>query len=107
MARSFSDGLAKGLGVGTTVVAVFMMTMFSLLPLGIFSQVLDLEHYLPLKTSLAAVFAVITFAYYVRYVRALKLPPIVWGFGAVISLIMSGVLFFVVVDVILKVIGLE
>jgi len=105
--RSFSDGLAKGLGVGATIVGLYMMTMFSLLPLGIFSQMLDLEHYLGLKFGLAAIFAVITFLYYVLYVRALKLPPIVWGFGAMISLIMSGVLFFVVVDVALKIAGLE
>jgi len=105
--RSFSDGLAKGLGIGATIVAIYMMTMFSLLPLGIFSNLLNLKEYLPLKFALAAVFALITFAYYVRYVRALKLPPIVWGFGAVISLVMSGVLFFVVVDVALKIAGLE
>jgi hypothetical protein len=105
--RSFSDGLAKGLGIGVTIVAIYMMTMFSLLPLGIFSNLLNLKEYLPIKFALAAVFALITFAYYVRYVRALKLPPIVWGFGAVISLVMSGVLFFVVVDVALKIAGLE
>ncbi len=105
--RSFNDGLAKGLGIGATIVGLYMMTMFSLLPLGIFSQLLDLKHYLGLKFTLAVVFALITFAYYIRYVRAFKLPPIVWGFGAMISLIMSGVLFFVVVDVALKIIGLE
>ncbi len=107
MAKSFNDGLAKGLGVGVTVVGFMMMTMFSLLPLGIFSQVLDLEHYMGLKTSLAVVFALITFGFYVRYVRSMKLPPIVWGFGTMISLIMSGVLFFVTVDVVLKILGLE
>ncbi|WP_457677620.1 hypothetical protein [Thermovibrio sp.] len=105
--RSFNDGIAKSLGVGATIVGLYMMVMFSLLPLGIFSKLLDLKHYLGLKFALAAVFALITFAYYTRYVKKLKLPPIVWGFGAMISLIMSGVLFFVVVDVVLKLIGLE
>jgi len=107
MSKSFNDGLAKGLGIGATVVGLYMMTMFSLLPLGIFSQVLDLKHYLGLKFGLAVLFALLTFFLYVRYVKALKLPPIVWGFGAAISLIMSGVLFFVTVDVVLKIIGLE
>ncbi|WP_456435774.1 hypothetical protein [Thermovibrio ammonificans] len=107
MSKSFNDGLAKGLGVGATIVGIYMMTMFSLLPLGIFSQVLDLKHYLGLKMALAAVFALITFLYYTRYVKALKLPPIVWGFGAAISLVMPGVLFFVTVDVVLKILGLE
>ncbi|RUM40651.1 MAG: hypothetical protein DSY34_04940 [Desulfurobacterium sp.] len=105
--KSFNDGLAKGLGIGATVVGLMMMTMFSLLPLGIFSQVLDLEHYMGLKISLAAIFALITFSFYVKYVKSMKLPPIVWGFGTMISLLMSGVLFFVTVDVILKIIGLE
>ncbi len=107
MAKSFSDGLAKGLGIGATVVGLYMMTMFSLLPLGIFSKLLNLKEYLGLKFALAAVFSLITFIYYVRYVKSLKLPPIVWGFGTMISIIMSGVLFFVVVDVALKIIGLE
>ncbi len=105
--RSFSDGLAKGLGLGATVVGLFMMTMFSLLPLGIFSKVLNLKDFFGLKIGIAAVFSLITFIYYVRYVKSLKLPPIVWGFGAMISIIMSGVLTFVTVDVILKLIGLE
>lgn len=105
--EGFNDGLAKGLGIGATVVGLMMMTMFSLLPLGIFSQVLDLEHYMGLKISLAAIFALITFSFYVKYVKSMKLPPIVWGFGTMISLLMSGVLFFVTVDVILKIIGLE
>ncbi|GAB6076104.1 hypothetical protein [Desulfurobacterium crinifex] len=105
--KSFNDGLAKGLGIGATVVGLMMMTMFSLLPLGIFSQVLDLEHYMGLKISLAAIFALITFSFYVKYVKSMKLPPIVWGFGTMISLLMSGVLFFVTVDVVLKIIGLE
>jgi len=107
VARSFNDGIAKGLGIGTTVVGFFMMTMFSLLPLGIFSQVLDLEHYMGLKFGLAALFSILTFSLYVRYVKSMKLPPIVWGFGTVISIIMSGVLFFVTVDVVLKIVGLE
>ncbi len=107
MAKSFSDGLAKGLGVGATLVGLYMMVMFSLLPLGIFSNLLNLKEYLGLKFVLAAVFSFITFLYYVRYVRSLRLSPIVWGFGAMISIIMSGVLFFVVVDIALKVIGLE
>ncbi|GEM_PF-976607 len=105
--KSFSDGLAKSLGIGTTIVGLYMMVMFSLLPLGIFSQLLDLEHYLGLKFSLAAVFSLITFMYYVKYAKRLKLSPIVWGFGAMISIIMSGVLFVVVVDVALKIVGLE
>ena len=75
--KSFNDGLAKGLGIGATVVGLMMMTMFSLLPLGIFSQVLDLEHYMGLKISLAAIFALITFSFYVKYVKSMKLPPIV------------------------------
>ena len=107
MARSFSDGLAKGLGIGATIVGLYMMTMFSLLPLGIFSKVLNLRDYFGLKIGLAAVFSLITFLYYTRYVKSLKLPPIVWGFGAMISIIMSGVLFFVTVDVVLKILGLE
>ncbi len=107
MAKSFNDGLAKGLGIGATVVGFMMMTMFSLLPLGIFSEVLDLKHYMGLKVSLAVVFALLTFSLYVRYIRSMKLPPIVWGFGTMISLIMSGVLFFVTVDVVLKILGLE
>ncbi len=107
MARSFSDGLAKGLGIGATIVGLYMMTMFSLLPLGIFSKVLDLKDYFGLKIGLAAIFSLITFLYYIRYVKSLKLSPIVWGFGAMISIIMSGVLFFVTVDVVLKILGLE
>ncbi len=107
MARSFNDGLAKGLGIGATVVGLYMMTMFSLLPLGIFSNVLDLKDYLGLKLGIAVIFALITFFYYTRYVKSLKLPPIVWGFGSMISIIMSGVLSFVTVDVILKLLGLE
>ncbi len=107
MARSFSDGLAKGLGIGATIVGLYMMTMFSLLPLGIFSKVLNLQEYFGLKLGIAAVFSFITFLYYIKYVKALKLPPIVWGFGAMISIIMSGVLSFVTVDVILKIFGLE
>ena len=107
MAKSFSDGLAKGLGIGATIVGLYMMTMFSLLPLGIFSKVLDLKHYFGLKIGLAAIFSLITFLYYIRYVKSLKLPPIVWGFGAMISIVMSGVLFFVTVDVVLKILGLE
>ncbi len=107
MARSFNDGLAKGLGIGATIVGLYMMTMFSLLPLGIFSKVLNLKDYFGLKIGLAAIFSLITFLYYIRYVKSLKLPPIVWGFGAMISIIMSGVLFFVTVDVVLKILGLE
>jgi len=107
MARSFSDGIAKGLGIGATVVGLYMMTMFSLLPLGIFSKFLNFEEYFGLKLGVAVVFSILTFLYYTRYVKSLKLPPIVWGFGAMISLIMSGVLMFVTVDVILKIIGLE
>ncbi|TCK02893.1 hypothetical protein [Phorcysia thermohydrogeniphila] len=107
MAKSFNDGLAKGLGLGATIVGFMMMSMFSLLPLGIFSSVLDLKHYMGLKLSLAALFALLTFSFYVKYVKNLKLPPIVWGFGTMISLIMSGVLFFVTVDVVLKILGLE
>ncbi len=107
MARSFSDGLAKGLGIGATIIGLYMMTMFSLLPLGIFSKVLDLKDYFGLKIGLAAIFSLITFLYYIRYVKSLKLSPIVWGFGAMISIIMSGVLFFVTVDVVLKILGLE
>jgi len=107
MARSFNDGLAKGLGIGATIVGLYMMTMFSLLPLGIFSKVLNLKDYFGLKIGLAAIFSLITFLYYTRYVKSLKLPPIVWGFGAMISIIMSGVLFFVTVDVVLKILGLE
>ena len=84
-----------------------MMTMFSLLPLGIFSKFLNFEEYFGLKLGVAVVFSILTFLYYTRYVKSLKLPPIVWGFGAMISLIMSGVLMFVTVDVILKIIGLE
>ena len=107
MARSFSDGIAKGLGIGATVVGLYMMTMFSLLPLGIFSKFLNFEEYFGVKLGIAVVFSILTFLYYTRYVKSLKLPPIVWGFGAMISLIMSGVLMFVTVDVILKIIGLE
>jgi len=107
MARSFSDGIAKGLGIGATVVGLYMMTMFSLLPLGIFSKFLNFEEYFGVKLGIAVVFSILTFLYYTRYVKTLKLPPIVWGFGAMISLIMSGVLMFVTVDVILKIIGLE
>ncbi len=107
MARSFSDGIAKGLGIGATVVGLYMMTMFSLLPLGIFSKFLNFEEYFGVKLGIAIVFSILTFLYYTRYVKSLKLPPIVWGFGAMISLIMSGVLMFVTVDVILKIIGLE
>ena len=107
MARSFNDGLAKGLGIGATIVGLYMMTMFSLLPLGIFSNVLNLKDYLGLKLGIAAIFSLITFFYYTRYVKSLKLPPIVWGFGSMISIIMSGVLSFVTVDVILKLLGLE
>jgi len=107
MARSFNDGLAKGLGIGATIVGLYMMTMFSLLPLGIFSKVLNLKDYFGLKIGLAVIFSLITFLYYTRYVKSLKLPPIVWGFGAMISIIMSGVLFFVTVDVVLKILGLE
>ncbi|RUM42091.1 MAG: hypothetical protein DSY34_02615, partial [Desulfurobacterium sp.] len=88
--EGFNDGLAKGLGIGSTIVGFIMMVMFSLLPLGIFSQVLDLEHYMGLKISLAAIFALITFSFYVKYVKSMKLPPIVWGFGTMISLLMSG-----------------
>lgn len=107
MARSFSDDLAKGLGIGATIVGLYMMTMFSLLPLGIFSKVLNLKDFFGLKIGLAAIFSLITFLYYVRYIKSLKLSPIVWGFGAMISIIMSGVLFFVTVDVVLKILGLE
>jgi hypothetical protein len=107
MTKSFNDGLAKGLGLGATVVGFMMMAMFSLLPLGIFSSVLDLKHYIGLKFSLAALFSLLTFSFYVKYVKSMKLPPIVWGFGTMISLIMSGVLFFVTVDVVLKILGLE
>ena len=107
MARSFNDGLAKGLGIGATIVGLYMMTMFSLLPLGIFSNVLNLKDYLGLNLGIAAIFSLITFFYYTRYVKSLKLPPIVWGFGSMISIIMSGVLSFVTVDVILKLLGLE
>ena len=107
MARSFNDGLAKGLGIGATIVGLYMMTMFSLLPLGIFSNVLNLKDYLGLKLGIAVIFSLITFFYYTRYVKSLKLPPIVWGFGSMISIIMSGVLSFVTVDVILKLLGLE
>ena len=107
MARSFNDGLAKGLGIGATVVGLYMMTMFSLLPLGIFSKVLNLKDYFELKLGIAAIFSLLTFLYYTRYVKSLKLPPIVWGFGSMISIIMSGVLSFVTVDVVLKILGLE
>ena len=107
MARSFNDGLAKGLGIGATIVGLFMMTMFSLLPLGIFSNVLNLQDYLELKLGIAVIFSLLTFLYYTRYVKSLKLPPIVWGFGSMISIIMSGVLSFVTVDVVLKILGLE
>jgi len=107
MARSFHDGLAKGLGIGVTIVGFMMMVMFSLLPLGIFSKTLDLEHYLKLKTVLSIIFALITLKFYINYAKRLDLSPIAFGFGVMISLIMSGVLFFTTVDVILKLIGLE
>ena len=105
--EGFNDGLAKGLGIGSTIVGFIMMVMFSLLPLGIFAQVLDLEHYMGLKISLAAIFAVITLLFYVKYVKSMRLSPIVWGFGAMIALLMSGLFFFVTVDVVLKITGLE
>ena len=105
--EGFNDGLAKGLGIGSTIVGFIMMVMFSLLPLGIFSQVLDLKHYMGLKVGLSAIFSFITFLFYVRHVRTLRLSPIVWGFGAMIALIMSGLFFFVTVDVVLKITGLE
>jgi len=107
MARSFHDGIAKTLGIGTTIVGFMMMVMFSLLPLGIFSKTLDLTHYLTLKLSLSVVFALITLKFYLNYAKKLDLSPIAFGFGVMISLIMSGVLFFTTVDVILKVAGLE
>lgn len=105
--RSFNDGLAKGLGIGSTILGFMIMVMFTLLPLGIFSQVLDLQHYVELKTVLAAIFALITLLLYRKYAEKLKLSPIEWGFGVMISLFMSGVLFFVTVDVVLKILGLE
>jgi len=105
--EGFNDGLAKGLGIGSTIIGFIMMVMFSLLPLGIFSQVLDLKHYMGLKTSLAAIFAAITLLFYVKYVKSMKLSPIVWGFGSMIALLMSGIFFFVTVDVVLKITGLE
>ncbi|ADY72770.1 hypothetical protein Dester_0112 [Desulfurobacterium thermolithotrophum DSM 11699] len=105
--RSFNDDLARSLGIGNTIVGFMMMIMFILLPLGIFSEVLDLEHYMGLKTVLSIIFAFITFLFYVNYAKSLKLSPIVQGFGAMISLLMGGILFFVTVDVILKILGLE
>jgi hypothetical protein len=107
MTGSFNDGLSKGIGLGATVVGFMMMVMFSLLPFGIFSSILDLQHYMRLKVSLATLFSLLTFSLYVKYVKSMKLSPIVWGFGTMISTIMSGVLFFVTVDVVLKILGLE
>ncbi len=107
MARSFHDEIAKSLGWGNTIVGFMMMVMFALLPLGIFSKTLDLEHYLMLKTVLSVIFALITLKFYFGYAKRLDLSPIAFGFGTMISLIMSGILFFSTVDLILKLLGLE
>lgn len=107
MARSFHDDLARSLGVGNTVVGFFMMVMFTLLPLGIFANVLDLKDFFWLKLGIAVIFSFVTFLYYIRYAKTLKLSPIVLGFGIMISILMSGALSFVTVDIILKVLGLE
>ncbi len=107
MARSFHDDLAKSLGVGNTIVGFFMMVMFTLLPLGIFANVLNLRDFFWLKLGVAIIFSLVTLLYYIRYVKSLKLSPIVWGFGVMVSILMSGALSFVTVDIVMKVLGLE
>ena len=107
MAGSFNDNLAKGLGVGNTVVGFIMVIMASLLPLGIFSEILDFHHYVGLKIALAVLFSLFTLSLYIKYVRELRLSPIVWGFGSVMSIVVPTLLLFVAVDVILKILGLE
>jgi hypothetical protein len=107
MAGGFNDSLAKGLGLGNTAVGVIMVVMASLLPLGVLSEVLDLSHHIGVKLLVGGVLSLFSLLAYIRYVRALKLSPVVWGFGLVMSAGVPLLTFVIVTDFVLKAVGLE
>jgi len=56
---------------------------------------------------IALVVALISSKLYINYARDLRLYSVAWGFGLIVMFGMSLVVFFILVDVFLKVLGLE
>jgi len=107
MARSFSDGLAKGLGIGSAIVGIYMMTMASILPFGFLSFVLNVKDFFWVKFAVGSLFSLVTLLYYFQFARKLKVSPISWLFGAIIAAVWPFDAFFILTDLILKLAGLE
>jgi hypothetical protein len=107
MAKTFSDGLAKSLGLGLSVVAVFTMVMFSILPFGILANYLNVKSFFWVKFSVGALFSLLTFIYYVQFAKKLKVPSITWLFGAILAVLWAFDVFFIITDFVLKLVGIE
>ncbi len=99
--------MERAMNFSLAILGLIIITFFSLLPLGIFSNSLDMQHFFFLKLGIAAVVALISSKLYTNYAKDLKLYSVAWGFGLIVMFGMSLVVVFILVDVFLKILGLE
>ncbi len=99
--------MERAMNLSLSILGLIIITFFSLLPLGIFANTLDMHHFFSLKLGIALVVALISSKLYINYARDLRLYSVAWGFGLIVMFGMSLVVFFILVDVFLKVLGLE
>jgi hypothetical protein len=99
--------MERAMNFSLSILGLIIITFFALLPLGIFANSLDMQHFLPVKLGISIVVALISSKLYANYAKDLKLYSVAWGFGLVVMFGMSLVVIFILVDVLLKVLGLE
>ncbi|NIA11082.1 MAG: hypothetical protein GWP10_15485 [Nitrospiraceae bacterium] len=100
------DRIVESLSIGSFIMGVFVVVMWGLLPLGIFSHTLDLQHFLWLKFLVAIIAMLITFKFYANFVKGLRTSIIAIGFS-ITWILIAGEEYFVLTDIVLKILGLE
>jgi len=98
--------MEKSMDWSLGAVAFITVVMYAFLPLGIFGNNLDFEHYLLPKVIVALIVALVSARLYISFFKARKPAPEVFCFGLITTLGITGLLTYVLLDLALKLIGL-
>ncbi|WP_457568654.1 hypothetical protein [Desulfurobacterium sp.] len=99
--------MEKSINWSLAAVAFISVVMYAFLPLGIFGNNLDFQHFLLPKVIAAFIVAIVSGKLYMGYAKLRKISPEVVYFGLVTTLGITGLLTYVIIDLALKLFGLE
>ncbi len=101
-----SSIMEKSMNWSLGAVAFITVVMYAFLPLGIFGNNIDFEHFLLPKTIVALIVALISVKLYASFFKARRPAPEVFYFGVITTIGITGLLTYVLLDLGMKLVGL-